>query len=97
MSNRELRDHYMKEAKRYEDLATRRKNQIKLIAIDEVVRDLSNSGRTVTDLMFEIEVNMRTDKAAEKDPVWRGKVAMNQWMIAQATLFGIAALDDQRI
>lgn len=46
---------------------------------------------------MSIEVAMKTDKALTTDAVWKSRVADNQWYIAQATMYGIAALVEQQM
>jgi len=40
------------------------------------------------------EIDFLTSKAASADPGWKTQVALNQWYIQQATMYGTAANND---
>jgi hypothetical protein len=94
LTNQELMEKYLRLAKKAEAEADAIKRRIK----DRVRRDIFVKvaaqekfwkGRDVPG-----EIDFLTSKAASADPAWKTQVAMNQWYMQQATMFGTAANND---
>lgn len=94
MTNQQLLERYLRLAKDAEANADRLKRQIR----ERVRRDIFIKvaaqpgfwkGRDVAG-----EVDFLTGKAASADPLWKTQVALNQWYMQQATMFGTAANND---
>lgn len=94
MTNTELHRHYLKLARHEESRATARKKAIRAIT----ARDLHTKFNAQPEFWRERdmigELDFLTSKAASADPTWKTHVAMNQWYIAQATMYGTAATTD---
>ena len=90
----ELHRHYLRLAQLAEDRASARKR-----AIGKVIwRDLEIKFGAQPEFWkgreFVGEHEFLTSKAASVDPTWKTQVALNQWYISQATMYGTAATTD---
>lgn len=93
------RDRYIAKAREAEQAATK----VAEAWYDRAARELEiRRGRAFTRLpLAERQAQIRDlrDQWKQKDPVWKGHVANNQWYIQQAIMYGTAANGDtlQRI
>lgn len=46
------------------------------------------------DRNFDTELQVISDQARAKDPIWKSAVGLNQWYIAKATMYGVAAMNE---
>lgn len=94
MTNQQLLGKYLTLAKQAEESADQIKREIK----DRVRRDIFLKvtaqkafwkGRDIPG-----EIDYLTSKAASANPLWKTQVALNQWYMQQATMYGTAANND---
>ena len=77
-----------------EDRATARKSAItSTLARDLRVKWAAQPGFW-KGRVFNDELDFMASKAASADPTWKKFVALNQWYISQATMYGTAATTD---
>lgn len=94
MTNAAQHTNYLRLTKLAEHKADERKAQIKTRIERDIMIKVDAQpgfwrGRNVPD-----EIEFLTSKACSADPEWKKHVAMNQWYMQQAIMYGTAANND---
>lgn len=85
---------YLTLAKQAEDRADARKRAIRHVVQRDLSIKFSAQEKFWKGRDFDQEVEFNTSKQCQADPAWKTQVALNQWYIAQATMYGTAATTD---
>lgn len=98
-SNAELHLLYLRKAQQAEERANARQRAIRGAVERDLRIKFNMQDRFWKGRDFTGEVDFATSKACSADPAWKKQVSLNQWYIAQATMYGTAANNEllQRI
>lgn len=91
MSNTAYHKHYLRLAKEAEEKAEAQKDRIRAICERDLEMKFKAQPKFWEGRGFLDELDFLTNKAASSDPTWKKYVAMNQWYIQQAVMYGTAA------
>lgn len=93
-TNSELHHEALALAEAAERRASRRKEKIRESATYELAARWQANRAFYDGRNFDHEITEITNKSASSDPLWKGYVSDNQWHMARATMYGIAAGND---
>lgn len=96
-TNLDLHRHCLRKAQQAEAAATQRKDQIRVREARDLHLKFESQPGFWRGRDFMGELDDKVGRAASNDPIWKRHVADNQWFIAQATMYGIAALVDAQV
>ncbi len=89
-----LRDAYIDKAKKAEQDATAQAATWRRKAYRELELRKGRAFTNASQSEREAQANDLVNQWKQKDPVWKGHVANNQWYIQQAIMYGTAANGD---
>lgn len=89
-----MHEKYLRLTKQAEQRADRRKAQIKAHVEHDLSIKFGAQPKFWQGRDYAGEVDFLTSKACGTDPEWKKQVAMNQWYMQQAIMYGTAANND---